>query len=108
MPGYSIRGPSQPKAYPEPPVDRAAVRSEWFRESCPTSTQPGGWLVPETSGRAQGIAKLKFAFQQYEHRIGRVALPRVGFSSLEVHFLRVTQEPVDVIVRQTVEDRNFP
>ena len=51
-------------------------------------------------------AKLELSFQDDKHGVGRVTLAKVELFRFEVQFFRVTEEPVDLVLRQIGERRD--
>src|SRR5262249_51122413 len=46
---------------------------------------------------------LKLAFEKNEHRVGRIALARVNLARFDLHFLRMAEEPSNLVFRQISE-----
>ena len=53
-------------------------------------------------------APLKFALQQHKHCVRRFVLPRISVAGIEVEFLRLAEEPVDLIIGQLCKCGHVP
>src|SRR5208283_4737361 len=49
-------------------------------------------------------SSLKLPLKNDKHRIRRIALPDINVARLEIHLLRLADEPVELIIRQIGED----
>ena len=83
-------------------LDRVTVNCFILENGSTPVTSPASQIKYEGFA-AKFAAPLKLALKNHEHGIRRIALARVDVARLEMHLVRLADEPVDLIVGQIRE-----